>query len=92
MFALTIKSTETSTKSGVSGRGKPYSITEQQGVIELPNGERRVIPLTLEAGEQPLQPGNYEPKGSAAYVGSFGKLEVSTRARHWQPVRTPAKS
>ncbi len=90
MFSLTIKSTEVATKSGVSRQGKPYSIIEQQGVIELPNGERRVIPLALEANEAPLTPGMYEPKGSAAFVGQYGKLEVSTRARHWQPAKAAA--
>lgn len=84
MFDLTIKSTETTTKSGVSGRGKPYSIIEQQGVVELASGERRVIPLQLANGEQPLPPGNYVPKQTAGFVGQFGKLEVSTRVSNWQ--------
>lgn len=92
MFRVTIKDATTETKSGVSKAGRPYSIIEQAGIVELPNGERRRIPLTLENGEAPLQPGEYEPKTTAGYVGDFGSLVVSTRARHWQRIAAPGKA
>ena len=91
MFRITVKDTTTETKSGVSKAGRPYSIIEQAAIVDLPSGERRRIPITLEAGEAPLAPGDYEPKSTAGYVGDFGSLVVSTRARHWQPVRAVAK-
>lgn len=92
MFKLTIEKEQIETKSGVSRRtGREYSIREQQAFVELPNGERRAITVQHEDGDQPLKAGQYEPKESAGYVGRFGTLEVSTRARHWQPVIAAAK-
>lgn len=92
MFKLTIEKEQIETKSGVSRRtGREYSIPEQEAFVEMPNGERRVIAIQHELGDQPLKAGQYEPKESAAYVGRFGTLEVSTRARHWQPTVAAAK-
>lgn len=88
MFKVTVSDAKIETKSGVSSRtGKPYNIIEQSALCSLPNGERRAITLQLEAGEQPLAPGIYEPGDSAGYVGRFGSLECSTRARHWKRVQ-----
>lgn len=92
MFKLTIEKEQIETKSGVSRRtGREYSIPEQEAFVEMPNGERRRITIQHELGDQPLKAGQYEPKESAGYVGRFGSLEVSTRARHWQPVIAAAK-
>lgn len=92
MFNLTIEKEHIVTKSGTSRRtGRDYSIAEQPAMVEMPNGERRAITIQHEAGDLPLKAGRYEPKESAAYVGRFGSLEVSTRARHWQPVAVAAK-
>lgn len=87
MFRIIVKDTATETKSGISKAGRPYSIIEQAVICDLPSGERRRIPITLEPNESPLSPGEYEPKPTAGYVGDFGTLVVSTRARHWQQVK-----
>lgn len=92
MFKVTIENERIETKSGVSRRtGRDYSIAEQPAFVEMPNGERHLITIQHEAGDQPLKAGQYQPKDSAGYVGRFGSLEVSTRARHWQPVALAAK-
>lgn len=86
----TVTSDATVTKSGISSRtNRPYSITEQAALVELPSGERRNITLQVDTanGEKPLSPGRYEPKPDALYVAGFGKLELSQRARNWQLVK-----
>ena len=76
------------TKSGVSRKtGRPYSITEQGAFVTLPNGEKRRITLGLDDGDAGLPPGDYEPRDSAVFVGDFGALAISTKAKHWQPVK-----
>lgn len=89
MFTVTIRDAKIETKSGVSQRtGKPYAIHEQHAIVELDNGERRSITLEHDLPDGPaLQPGQYKPGPRAAYVGKFGALEVSTRAKHWEPVK-----
>lgn len=72
-------------KNGVSRKtGKPYSIHEQPAFVTLPNGETRRVTLQHEDGDIALQPGNYKPKASAYWVGDFGALSISTRAKHWE--------
>lgn len=80
-----VRNLEVITKSGVSKRGKPYSIREQAAMVSLPSGEVRRITLTLDDDAEALPLGQYEPKPSAFYVGGFGELMVSMRAHHWQP-------
>lgn len=90
MFEVTIEKEEINTKTGVSRRtGREYSIPEQEAFVEMPNGERRRITIQHEAGDPPLKVGKYQPLDSAAYVGRFGSLEVSTRARHWTLAQAP---
>lgn len=93
MFTVTINSATITTKSGVSGRtGRPYAIHEQPAIVDLPNGERRAITLQHDLPDGPaLKPGTYRPKDTAGTVGNFGSLEVSTRARHWEPVPVATK-
>lgn len=89
MFNLTVNVEEAriDTKSGTSRKsGKPYSIDEQTAFVTLPNGERRRITLSHESGDAPLAVGVYQPKPSAFWVGDFGALSISTRAKHWEPV------
>lgn len=89
----TITSSETVTKSGTSARtNRQYSITEQAAIVQLSSGERRKISLQVDVknGEKPLTPGDYEPKDDALYVAGFGKLELSQRARNWQPAKKAA--
>lgn len=91
MIRINVREDNISTKSGVSRKtGKPYSIAEQPAFVTLPNGETRRITLSHEDGDAPLPVGHYEPKPSAYWVGDFGALSISTRARHWQPVAEAA--
>lgn len=85
MIKATVTSDETVVKSGTSRAGKPYSITEQEVLLELPNGERRRHRLSLEANEMPLIKGTYQPKPTAVYLDKFD-LKVSSRARDWAKV------
>lgn len=78
-------------KHGTSRKtGKPYSIYEQMAFVSLPSGETRRITLQHEEGDKPLPVGKYEPKASAYWVGDFGALSISTRAKHWEAVKAPA--
>ena len=75
------------TKNGVSRKtGKPYSIHEQPAYVTLPNGETRRVVLQHEDGDVALSLGLYRPKASAYWVGDFGALSISTRAKHWERV------
>lgn len=94
MFTVTVREAKIETKSGVSQRtGRPYAIHEQPAIVELENGERRAITLGHDLPDDaPLPPGTYKPGPRAAYVGKFGALEVSTRAKHWESVKASAKA
>ena len=90
-LSIAIASNLSETKTGISQRtGKAYTIIEQQGTVDLPNGERRNISLQLEPGMTPLAPGRYEPKPEAVYCAKYGKLEISQRARDWQLAKKAA--
>lgn len=85
---IEIRETKIDTKSGVSRKtGRPYAIHEQSAFVSLPTGETRRVTLQHEEGDQPLQVGKYEPKPSAYWVGDFGALSISTRAKHWEAVK-----
>lgn len=74
-------------KHGTSRKtGKPYSMYEQAAFVSLPTGESRKVTLSHEEGDQPLPVGRYQPKPSAIWVGDFGALSISTRAKHWESV------
>lgn len=75
-------------KHGTSRKtGRPYSIFEQPAFVSLPSGETRRITLQHEEGDKALPVGKYEPKPSAYWVGDFGALSISTRAKHWDAVK-----
>lgn len=75
-------------KHGTSRKtGRPYSIFEQPAFVSLPTGETRRITLQHEEGDKALPVGKYEPKPSAYWVGDFGALSISTRAKHWDAVK-----
>lgn len=91
MIRVTVKEAKIDTKRGTSRKtGKPYQIDEQVAFVTLPNGETRRITLQHEEGDQALPLGDYEPKPSAFWVGDFGALSISTRAKHWQPLKVAA--
>lgn len=93
MLRLTISDTVIETKSGNAKRtGLPYSIPEQPAVVDMPNGERRAVRMSLENGEAAMPVGVYEPKPSAFFVGDFSSLQISTKARHWQVLKPAAKA
>lgn len=80
-------------KHGTSRKtGKPYSIYEQPAFVTLPNGECRRITLQHEEGDKALPVGRYIPKPSAYWVGDFGALSISTRAKHWEIVLNEPKA
>lgn len=92
-LSISIRDTKIETKTGTSRKtGKPYSIHEQAGYVTLPNGETRRVVLQHEEGDAPLAPGQYEPKPSAYWVGDFGALSISTRAKHWEPIKPASKA
>lgn len=92
ILKVEVRDSKIDTKNGVSRKtGKPYSIHEQPAYVTLPNGETRRITLQHEDGDPPLLSGEYQPKPSAYWVGDFGALSISTRAKHWEPVQASAK-
>ena len=83
MFRATVTDETVSVKSGTSKKGQPYTIREQNVLLETPNGERVRHRLSLDADELPLIKGVYEPKPTAGYRKGFD-LIVSSRARDWK--------
>lgn len=84
---ITIQHEAIEGKHGTSRKtGKPYSIYEQPALVALPNGETRRVTLQHEEGDKALPVGDYSPKPSAYWVGDFGALSISTRAKHWEAV------
>lgn len=77
-------------KSGTSGRGRAYTIIEQEGFCTYPNGEIRRVQFGLETRNHALPPGTYEPKADAFYPGDFGSIAISMRAKNWQRVEAAA--
>lgn len=88
---IEVREAKIDVKTGTSRKsGRPYSISEQPAFVSLPTGEVRRITLQHEDGDTALLPGFYTPKGSAYWVGDFGALSISTRAKHWE--KAPAAS
>lgn len=64
-------------RSGTSGKGKPYSIDEQEAYVHKPGqAYPDKIRLTLDKGQQPYQPGNYDLHPESFYTDRFGALAV----------------
>lgn len=78
MLKVIIESDKVETRSGISQKGKPYTIVEQRCYVDL--GKRYPVEakLTLDEGQPAWQPGEYEldMKGSI-YVDRFGSLAIS---------------
>lgn len=86
-LTINVRESKIDTKTGRSRKtGRDYRIDEQPAFVTLPNGETRRITMQHEEGDAPLPVGDYQPKASAYWVGDFGALSVSTRAKHWEPV------
>lgn len=94
-ISVSVRKAEITVKTGTSRKtGRPYTISEQEAFVILPNGETRRITLQHEDGDVALPAGDYSPKDSAYWVGDFGALSISTRAKHWQqlPAKTVSKA
>lgn len=90
-LTIDVREAKIDPKHGTSRKtGRPYSMYEQAAFVTLPNGESRRVTFTHEEGDQPLPVGTYRPKPSAYWVGDFGALSISTRAKHWERVEAPA--
>lgn len=77
MLRIEVKSTALKLREGVSGKGKAYAFNQQEAWIDMPNGERRKLTLTLDTKAQPYAPGTYELAPESFGVDQFGTLELS---------------
>lgn len=92
-LTIEIRDAKINVKNGTSRKtGRPYSISEQEGYVTLPNGEVRRVVLQHEDGDAALPVGRYSPRPSAYWVGDFGALSISTRAKHWEIVLNEPKA
>lgn len=74
---IEVKSVATTKKSGVAkATGKPFEITEQEGWIDFPSGERRRVKIALEDGANPYPIGAYGLSDESFFVNGFGGLEI----------------
>lgn len=55
---------------------KKFTFREQSALMDLPNGERRVIAVSLEEGQAPYQPGDYALLDSSFTVDRNGRLAI----------------
>lgn len=92
-LTIEVRESNINTKRGTSRKtGREYAIHEQGAFVSLPTGETRRVTLQHEEGDQALPVGKYEPLPSAYWVGDFGALSISTRAKHWALAKpAPAK-
>jgi hypothetical protein len=56
--------------------GKEFQFREQSALVDFPNGERRVIALSLEKGQGAYGPGEYNVLDSSFTVDRNGKLQI----------------
>lgn len=74
-----IESEKTHTRSGISQKGKPYTIVEQQGYVDLGKRYPVEFKLTLDEGQPAWVPGEYDVDlGNSIYVDRFGSLSISS--------------
>ncbi len=82
MISIEIKSTNISTRTGMSKRtNQPYTMRSQEGWALLhssagPQPYPTRIELNLEEGQPPFQPGTYMLDPASLYVGQFSKLSL----------------
>ncbi|MDY6948551.1 MAG: single-stranded DNA-binding protein [Pseudomonadota bacterium] len=76
MLKIQVKSVAVQLREGVSGKGKAYSINEQEAWLDLPNGERRKIKLSLEAKKPPYAVGDYALSPDSFMVDQYGQLSL----------------
>jgi hypothetical protein len=56
--------------------GKSFQFREQSAQVDLPNGERRVIAVSLEEGQAPYAPGVYDLLDTSFFVDRNGRLAL----------------
>jgi len=76
MLKIQVKSTAVQLREGTSGKGKPYSINEQEAWCDLPNGERRRVKISLEAKKPPYAVGDYVLSPESFMVDQYGQLNL----------------
>lgn len=64
---------------------KAFTFREQPALVDLPNGERRVVNVSLEEGQAPYQPGDYDILDTSFYVDQNGRLAIGRL--HLAPAR-----
>lgn len=63
----------TSTREGVSSKGKPYRMTTQENIMVELGGEVRRLPITMADNQKPFEPGEYELDASTLLaIGRYG--------------------
>lgn len=72
---IEVKSTQTFTKSGTSGKGKPYTIVEQEVRAEF-NDEVRKVRIGLADGATAYPIGFYALADSSFIVNQYGQFEM----------------
>ncbi len=88
LATVTFHSIATTTKSGEKN-GKPWSITEQDAVIETANMKNR-CKISLEKGQAPYEPGAYTfDPAHLLKVSDYGSIQLA-RDLPLTPVRTAA--
>jgi len=70
MIKIEVKDLTVSTR-----QAKGYTFRTQDGWTEL-NGERRKVPLALEAEQKPYAVGVYVLGDGSFYIGDFGRLMI----------------
>lgn len=70
--------------------GKTFKFREQSALMDLPNGERRVIAVSLEEGQAPYPPGDYDLMDSSFTVDRNGRLAIGRV--HLAPSRPAASA
>ena len=78
MIKIEVIDTNVQVQSGTSNRnGRPYTIRKQEAWAHL-FGQRypTKIEISLEDGQLPYQPGQYQLSAESLYVGKFARLEV----------------
>lgn len=74
-------------RSGISTKGKPYTIRSQKAWLFLGSKFPKESVLNLEEGQRPYSPGLYEIDLLPALdIGDFGRIVVDGRRVILQPV------
>lgn len=74
---INVSSTEVKVRNVSRKRdGKAFTFREQSGTVDLPNGERRVIALSLEEGQAGYAPGVYTLLDASFFVDRNGRLAL----------------